>query len=62
MNSVETERIMGKCKGEGEGKECVINGSRVVGKLRDVPFLLIVSTAVSPTVQMLLDIGQQMKM
>lgn len=53
---------MGKCKGEGEGKECVINGSRVVGKLRDVPFLLIVSTAVSPTVQMLLDIGQQMKM
>lgn len=57
---------MGKCKGEGEGKECVINGSRDVGKylgkLREAPFLLIVSTEVSPAVQMLIGIGQQMTM
>lgn len=51
---------MSKCKGEGEGKECVINGSRdmgkYLGKLREAPFLITVSTAVSSTVQMLVGI------
>lgn len=44
---------MGKCKGEGEDRECVINGSKDVGKLREAPFLLTAPTAVSPAVEML---------
>lgn len=47
-------------------KNVWLNGSRDVGKylgkLREAPFLLIVSTAVSPAVQMLIGTGQQMTM
>lgn len=48
---------MGKCKGEGEDKECVINGSKdvgkYIGKLREASFLLTAPTAVSSAVEML---------